>query len=145
MTTSKKDLGHQMAEKLVDYKQQVDFLLRVIDASPLPMILTDLDGKLTHGNPAYLRLCGATLPRVLGSGWTRFVVPRLLPEISRRWMESTRNRDEIATGTVVYTKDPNVTCHYRMVLIEGTGYCGFVVPETCICVDWVAHTTPDPT
>lgn len=134
-TPFKEKLAHSLArhfvssrEKLESISAQLQLYKDVADASPIPMVITDLRGNLTYANPAHLRLLGGCLHDVLGQGWQHYASPESLPAVNAHWFGEVQRESSHIDGRITYLIDGvPVECVYNMTRISD-GYCGFVIP-----------------
>jgi PAS domain S-box-containing protein len=115
-------------ERLHTMGAQMQLYKDVADASPVPMVITDFNGKLTYANPAYLRFVGACLKDVLGEGWRSRVDPAVIEEVASAWQAAIQQESTHAQGAVSFLVDGvPIKCVYSMTRIT-EGYCGFILP-----------------
>lgn len=135
MPPLKETLAHSLARHFVSSREKLDNIsaqLRlykdVADASPIPMVITDLKGSLTYANPAHLRLLGGCLHDMLGQGWQHYASPESLVTVNSHWFGEIERKSSHIDGRITYLIDgAPVECVYNMTRISD-GYCGFVVP-----------------
>ncbi len=131
----KAQLAHNLAAHFITSREQLNTVSAqlklykdVSDASPVPMVITDLSGSLVYANPAYLRLLGGCLSDVLGDGWHRYVSKEWIATVSDHWLSEVAKESTHINGRITYMIDDTpVECVYNMSRISD-GYCGFVIP-----------------
>lgn len=128
-------LAAMVANRFVDVKVKMRLYEEVVDASPVPTIMTSEDGGVIHVNPAYCFQFGVKKEDVLGSGWERVVSKADLSRVVGEWSNTILRKlpyYQSVAGFIDATTGV-VQCSFRVVkLVDSHAYVGFIIP---MCAD----------
>lgn len=115
-------------DELEKAKADAEVSNRLISESPIPIVVTDHDGRLTYANSAYLSMLGCEIDDALGAGWSDFVELSRREATIRHWNGEVALKKPMITGSVDYvTEGEPLRCAYRMMRMK-TGYMGYILP-----------------
>lgn len=141
-------LAKEIAQRFVQYRERIDEVTRqlvryraVADSCPLPMFVTDFDGRCLYVNKFYTELTGATLENAQYDGWKNFIHPDDRERVETAWTDACTSGALTHESTEQFLRpDGKVTS----ALVKATrlpcgGWVGYCVPLQFVSyVKWLA-------
>lgn len=138
-------LGEALASRFVELTRYRE----VVDIVPVPTLLADETGLVTHVNRAYCNLFQVTRPEVLGYGWKAVIRPEDLPRIELVWDRVIKTgAEEWSSSADFRVGDMGgfIPCSFKVSKIKAaSGFVSFIFPSCGHPVNCPIHSNLVPT
>lgn len=126
----------ELANHFIHYRQNLEQVTKqlrqfktIADVCPLPMFISDSEGRCQYVNRLYTELTGASVQAAQNYGWQKFLAPKSLNEMIKHWKDAITNHSSYEAIEEFIRPDGIATkAMVKATKIPDDGWVGFCIP-----------------